>query len=347
MHTGTPNRSRASHWRPAHRALAVLLAAAACTSDSTTAPIAAGRTFTITTTHLPPLDAAREGRYVVWFFDASGLTRSGGDFTVGTSTLATPIADPVALAISIERPGVPAADGPSGPLILQGRLAAGHAALTVVGAVTQRDVPLRERAGQFTMFTPSDNDVNGYPSHESSGVWLFNVQASTTEQNDFYVRLAQLQTGWTYEGWMVRDYGTPLAIWLSYGKFVPDWAGAVNSPDDTGWGPFSGVTDYTNSRLEDFPGDDYISNPLHLPFPSALTLPLDFRERNASGQLRWTHVISIEPGSDRGEPIGSERPFFLRPYVDPFGDLNPGAPRTITFHPDAVPSAVVEVGEAR
>jgi hypothetical protein len=146
-----------------------------------------------------------------------------------------------------------------------------------------------------------------------------------------------LQRGWTYEGWMVRDLGQPTAIWLSYGKFVPDWTGALNQPDDTGWGPFSGVLDFRKARLEDFPGDDWISNPLHLPWPAELTLPLSLNEKDAQGRLRWTHVITIEPATDRGEPIGSERPFFLRPYVDPFGDQPAGAPRTITFHPETVP----------
>ena len=119
--------------------------------------------------------------------------------------------------------------------------------------------------------------------------------------------------------------------------------GRIASEPDAGRRPFSGVADFTNSRLEDFPGDDWISNPLHFPFPSELTLPLNLRERDASGALRWTHIISIEPMTDKGEAIGSERPFFLRPYVDLFGDLNPGTPRTTTMHREAIPSAVPEV----
>lgn len=141
---------------------------------------------------------------------------------------------------------------------------------------------------------------------------------------------------------MVRDFGSAQEIWLSYGKFLPDWAGAVNQPDDTGWGPFSGVADYKTAQLEDFPGDDWISNPLGLPFPSALTLPLNLREKDGTGRLRWSHVITIEPMTDKGEPLRSERPFFLRPYSDSFGDLNAGMPRTITFHREALPTAVVE-----
>jgi hypothetical protein len=64
---------------------------------------------------------------------------------------------------------------------------------------------------------------------------------------------------------------------------------------------------------------------------------------NAAGQLRWTHVITVEPASDRGEPIGSERPFVLRPYRDVFGDFGAGVPRRITYREDAVPRGLVEV----
>jgi hypothetical protein len=91
----------------------------------------------------------------------------------------------------------------------------------------------------------------------------------------------------------------------SYGKFLPDQTGTVNRRDDTGWGPFSGVTNYLTAGEEEFPGDDWISNPLGLPIPSGLALPLNLREKNASGTWRWTHVITIEPTSDRGEGVGS------------------------------------------
>jgi hypothetical protein len=52
-------------------------------------------------------------------------------------------------------------------------------------------------------------------------------------------------------------------------------------------------------------------------------------------------VITIEPATDRGEPLTTERPFFMRPYTDPFGDLPPGAPRTITFHAETLPRGTV------
>jgi hypothetical protein len=142
---------------------------------------------------------------------------------------------------------------------------------------------------------------------------------------------------------MVRDLDTPNAIWLSYGKFLPDWTGALNSPDDTGWGPFSGVLDFRTQQLEDFPGDDWISNPLGLPFPSALTLPLDLREKDAAGNLRWSHVITIEPATDRGEPLTTEKPFFIHPYVDSFGDKGPGIARVLTLRTSTLPTGTAEL----
>jgi hypothetical protein len=191
------------------------------------------------------------------------------------------------------------------------------------------------------MFSPSDNALDGYPSHEESGIWLFNMRPELTDQNDMWVRLTQLAPGWTYEGWMVRDIGTSNAVLLSYGKFTPDYTGTVNSRDDTGWGPYSGVVDFRTDGEEEFPGDDWISNPLGFPLPNGLTLPLNLRETDATGAFRWTHVITIEPAWNRDEPIGSERPFLVRPYQDPFGGGAPGTPRAITFHADAVPSAHV------
>lgn len=295
------------------------------------------------TLSLPALDSAREGRYAAWSVSASGARSLLAQFSAGGVVRVTnPGGGATAIEITVERPAA-RGDAPSAQVILRGALRDGHADLTYVGAVTQGDIPLQVHPGQFTMFTPSDNDSLGYPSHENAGVWLFNMAPGQTLQRDYYVRLAQLQPGWIYEGWMVRDIGSASAIWLSYGKFLPDWTGALNQPDDTGWGPFSGVTDFRKARLEDFPGDDWISNPLGLPWRAELPLPLDLREKDAAGVLRWSHVITIEPVTDRGEPITTERPFVLRPYVDGFGDAGPGVPRTITAFPERMPSGSADV----
>ena len=319
-----------------------LIAGILACGDSPTAPaIGAGQRLVITSTSLPALDAQREGSYEVWAIDGGERAHSMGVLVPGVATtLVSPVDGIVAIEITVEPPGVPDA-APSAHRVLRGPVRGASVELSVSGAVTQGDLQLHRQPGTFTMFSPSDNSWAGYPSHEESGIWLFNVRPRETPQNDAWVRLAQLDAGWTYEGWMVRDFGAPDAIWLSYGKFRPDQTGAVSGRDDTGWGPFSGVLDFQTAGEEEFPGDDWISNPLNFPFPAALTLPLDLREQTAGSASRWTHVITIEPARDRGEPIGAERPFFMRPYRDPFGDGASDEPRIITFHDETIPHARV------
>jgi hypothetical protein len=341
-----PHQARTTPLRPKRgfvlfTALTAALAACGGAGGDGTGPIATGvSSITLTTSNLQALDPARDGAYAVWTVEPSGAVHALGTMQAG-GTFTYPISMGAVrdIEISLEAPGV-SRSTPSAQLLLRGAFQDGHADLVYAGAVTLGDQPLRGRPGQFTMFTPSDNDTGGYPSHEESGVWLFNMAPAETPQKDYYVRMTQLQPGWVYEGWMVRDIDGPSPVWLSYGKFVPDWTGALNQPDDTGWGPFSGVLDYRTARLEDFPGDDWISNPLHLPWSSGLPLPLDLREKDTTGRLRWSHVITIEPATDRGEPITSERPYVLRPYVDSFGDLGPGVARSVTLRASTLPSAV-------
>ena len=318
-----------------------VLFAVACGGDATQPVdvLQSATSVALTLNGVRALDAA-EGSYEAWIVDASGHPRSLGRFAGGPSAtlaLSQAVPDGAELWVTVERPGDTDAI-PSAQRLLKGKFARGHADLSIEGAVTQSNLSLRARPGQFTMFSPSDNSMHGYPSFEESGIWLFNMQPASTDQRDMWVRLTQLDAGWTYEGWMVRDIAQPTAIWLSYGKFLPDYTGTVNSRDDSGWGPFSGVVDFRTDGEEEFPGDDWISNPLGLPFPAGLTLPLNLREKDASGAPRWTHVITIEPVWNKGETIGTERPFLIRPYQDAFGDGAPGTPRTITFRPEQVPS---------
>jgi len=329
-------------------ALAVRLAVAAPAlvacggGDPTGTGIPAGATLVLTVSNVPALVAG--GRFEAWVLDAQGIAHSLGAVATGSAgspSYTIPVANPASFIITYEPDGDADAT-PSPHRLLAGPFRGGRAELTVRGAVTVSDRALHGRPGQFTMFSPSDNHKNGYPSYEDAGIWLFNMAPRETSQNDMWVRLTQLQPGWTYEGWMVRDIDLPGAIWLSYGKFVPDATGAVNTRDDTGWGEFSGVIDFLNGE-EEFPGDDWISNPLGYPVPGDLTLPLNLREKTSSGGSRWTHVITIEPSSDKGEPVTTPRPFVVRPYRDPFGDGGPGVPRTITFHADAVPGGEVIV----
>jgi len=331
--------------RIAVRSLAVglSLVAAGCGSDPT-ASVSVGATLALSVTGLSALDATTDGHYEAWVVDRAGRSYSLGPVDVrsgGSLTFPNPVADPATFLITYE-PRRDTDPGPSSHRLLAGPIRGGRAQLSVQGAVTASDLPLRERPGQFTMFSPSDNFRNGYPSHEESGIWLFNMAPRETQQGDMWVRLTQLQQGWVYEGWMVRDIDTPNAVWLSYGKFLPDASGTVNTRDDTGWGEFSGVTDFLKGE-EEFPGDDWISNPLGYQVPGGLTLPLNLREKSATGAGRWTHLITIEPLSDRGEPVTTPRPFTIRPYRDPFGDGAPGTARTITFRADGVPRGEVTI----
>jgi hypothetical protein len=322
---------------------AAMLAAGACGGDGSApgGPGGGSASLLLTVNGLTTLDPVRQGRYEAWAIDAQGSAVSLGTLAPGVDGGATlrvpfPAAPPASLLVTVQGPR-DAVGTPSPQHLLRGEWRGARAILGVEDALTRGGQAIKQLPGQFTMFSPSDNHMNGYPSFEECGVWLFNIAPRQTPQNDQWVRLTPLAPGWTYEGWMVRDHGTPAAIWLSYGKFVPDQSGAVASRDDTGWGPYSGVTDFATAGEEEFPGDDWFSNPLGFPFPSVLTLPLDLREKNAQGQVRWSHVISIEPVTDKGEAYGSERPFAVQPYRDGFGDGGPGIPRTITFRPEGVP----------
>lgn len=341
----TPRR-RGAGWPGTARGAAPVAALAALAfvacGGEPTASRSTGTTFSLDVSGLLPLDASLDGHYQAWAVDGSGATTSLGAIDAGantTFTLPNPVAEVASFLITYEPRG-DADPGPSAQRLLAGRFVNGKATLSVDGALTLNNTPLREKPGQFTMFSPSNNAAAGYPSFEEAGVWLFNMAPRDTPQNDMWVRLTPLQPGWVYEGWMVRDVGLPNAVWLSYGKFLPDATGAINSRDDTGWGEFSGVTDYLKGE-EEFPGDDWIANPLGYRMPGGLALPLDLREKTSGGVGRWTHVITVEPSTDRGEPVATPRPFTVRPYRDPFGDAGPGAPRTITFRADGVPRGEV------
>lgn len=322
------------------RALAPLVFLAACAGGGSSTPAAPAPTATILTltfASLPALDPVRDGSYAAWVTDGAQHVYAAGTFVAAPSVslaLPQPIRDGAAIMITVHRPTDDATQ-PSSQILLSGAIRGGHADLGIAGAVTQAGLPLVASPGQFTIFTPSNNGAEGYPSEEEAGIWLFNMAPLQTPQRDMWVRLTQLRSGWVYEEWVVRDINAPAAVWLSLGKFVPDATGAVNGRDDDGWGPFSGVLDYATETSEDFPGSDFISNPLHLPVPGNLTLPLNLLE-TVAGVGRWTHVITIEPAWKRGEPMGAQRPFILRPYSDPVGASGPGVPRTITLHADGV-----------
>jgi hypothetical protein len=150
-----------------------------------------------------------------------------------------------------------------------------------------------------------------------------------------------------YEGWAVRDLGGDDEVWLSYGKFRPDWQGLLTSRDDTGSGPFSGDADYLNAGVEDVPGEEWnttrVAAQLGLTLPGGLTPPLELDAVDpATGEAVWTHVITIEPSFDEGEPLLTGTPFMVRPYGNPIGAGRAGDPRRIELREEA-PSGRVRI----
>lgn len=301
-----------------------------------------GAPLEIVLTGLLPIDASAEGVYEAWVI-GDGEIVSAGRFSVSgdpsTQMLRSSIPDPTHLMITLEPPGDDD-DGPSLHRLLGGRFEDGRAALDVIGYLTVAGVPLESSPGTHVLASSSDNESGSVPSE--TGLWLFNLGGDTLD-GSYYLDFSPLTEGWSYEGWIVLDYGAADAVWLSYGKFRPDAFRQANARDDTGLGPFSGRRDYERALALQVrvPGDDWLANPLGLSVPGGLELPLDLNGDAASGTpSRWTHVITVEPwGPNRDpEPFDVIRPFFLTPYRNLIGEAPPEEPRSIEFHPGGLPS---------
>lgn len=311
----------------------------ACGEAGTGPPVRADTGLELSFTGLRPLDPATEGTYEAWVVDSEGALHSAGRFSPanGRAVVTSPIANPVELVVTVEPPG----DDdrlPSIHTLLGGPFENGAAELDVVWYLTPA-VPLEEEPGTHVLFTPSDNQELGYPSFEDAGIWLFNIKEEITKQNSFFVHFTPLNEGWIYEGWIVKDHGSPEACWISYGKFEVNSFKEAGARDDTGLGPYSGQLEFRTAMEEEiyFPGDDWLANPHGFPVPCGLELPLDLNGQPHLGiPSPWTHVITVEPTFDRGEVTWDARPFVVQPYRNPFGEGPPEEPRIIEFVPEAV-----------
>lgn len=291
-------------------------------------------------------------RYAAWVVEGDGTIRPAGVFdpgSNGSATVESPVSSPEHLMVTVELAGDSPPERPAQEKLVGGRFDGDSAVLTIDRYLTA-GVPLVENAGTHTLFTPSNNGTYGepYPSEETAGVWVFNVEGDTAN-SDFYVRMSNLSRGWTYEGWIVRDHGSEDECWLSYGKFRPDSRGKLSGLDDLGFGAYSGRIQYMQDPGDvlDYPGGDWVSNPHGYPAPCGLELPLDLNGQPEEGvPSPWTHVITIEPAQheedetasspDEVDPMVRE-PFFVRPYRNPIGEAPHAEPRDIEFYPGSLP----------
>lgn len=340
---------------PARRALAFVAAFAvvACGDDGM-GPTPEGPTIELAVQRLAPLDPAVEGVYEVWVVDRDGLILSAGRIEAPTPgevlTVTSPVEAPAYLMVTVEPPGDE--DGaPSLMKLLGGRFdASGATELGVTGYLTPVGMPLEEAPGVHVLGVHSGGDGGAGGAPADAGLWLADTRVDSTDAS-FFQTFTPLTQGWTYEGWVVRDYGTPGEVWMSYGQFLPNNLRKARFRDDTGLGPFSGFADYERALPTDvhYPGDDWVSNPLELPVPGGVSLPLDLNGDAAGGvPSRWTHVITIEPRYEpdgiRSEAPWEAEPFFLRPYGNPIGEAPAHAPRTIGFFPGGLPEGRATIG---
>ena len=312
-----------------------------------------GAEMELVVTGVSAVDPATVGTFEVWLHTAEGDRISVGRLTdlptergAGTSfPFRLSIQRPVGISVTLEPPG-DEDPRPAPYVLLAGDFQDDRALLSIDGQVTAGP-PLEPEPGAHSLFTSSNNIALGYPSFENAGLWMFTVRRSLAIHGTREVWVSPLQPSWVYEGWIVRDYGAPNEIWISFGKFRPDNFGMLSSRDDTGSGPFSGDEDYLNGGIEDVPGDEWttadVADQLGVRLPGDLDLPLELDAVDPeTGEVVWTHVMTIEPAFDEGEPLYSGRPF-LRPYRNPIGEGGPGDGRVIRFYEDEVPRAEARV----
>jgi hypothetical protein len=339
---------------------AVAASAVGCGDDG----IRAGSNINLELRGMRALDPITEGTLEAWVTDASGVTVSAGRFDIpeaGHVLLPNPVGDPREVFVTIEPPDDEDAS-PSDVMLLGGPFDRGVAELRIDGYVTAGP-PLSEEIGSHVLFTPANNVWEGYPSDEDGGIWIFNIYSTIDPMrrdgldltDEFYLRVTPLTDSWTYEGWVVLDYGTPDECWISYGKMVPGVASRLNRQDNTGFGPFSGYIDYVGNQLaieNNFPGDDWVENPLNLPVPCGLEIPFDLNGDSSAGiPSRWTHVISIEQMSDlalESPEVGpaaplTAKPFLIQPYRNPIGEGPQEEARIINYDGSRVPAGTARL----
>lgn len=325
--------------------VASLLILTGCGGDDTapTGPVQKV-TVRLTLEGVPAWDTVIHGPFQAWFVDEAGVLYAGDRFALpdaGAVEVTSPIPDPAEVMLSLEPPGDPEI-APTQLKFLGGRFVDGAAEMSVRGYLTP-NLPLEEAPGVHVLGTFAAYGTPDLPQNQDAGLWFMNPTEDTLS-GDYYQDLTPLTQGWVYEGWIVRDMGSPHEVWMSYGKFRPDGFRQVRFRDDTGLGPFSGKEDWERALPFEarVPGDDWIANPLGYPLPAGIQLPLDL---NGSPGVpsRWTHVITIEPYEDRDEDPWDAAPMFIRPYRNAIGEGPPDSLRTVLFTPEELPRGTATV----
>jgi len=283
---------------------------------------------------LRPLQAG-EGALEVWITGASDTVSVGRVSFPGAGReparvahgFTLPFSHPTGVVVTLEPPN-DVDPAPSPFVLMEGAFDKGAAELDIIGTVTDGRV-LETDPGAHSLFTTSNNVELRYPSLEDAGLWLFSLRPDLNKHGTREVKLTPLMPTWTYEGWAVFHYGRSDEVWVSYGKFRPDPLSLLTARDDTGSGPYSGDQDYLNAGVEDVPGEEWTTDrvavQLGISLPAGVTVPFDLdAEDPVTWEAEWSHVITIEPAFDEGEPMFQGSPFILRPYRNPIGVGGPG-----------------------
>jgi len=310
--------------------------------------------------------APTDGTLEVWIVSASDTVSVGRVSFAGaqqgpgsvTHSFSLPFADPLGAMVTLEPPN-DANPRPSSFVMLRGDFSNGTAELGIAGAITGGQL-LETDPGAHSLFTTSNNVNNEgrleYPSLEDAGLWLFTLTPTRNKHGTREVKVTPVRATWVYEGWAVFHHGKPDEVWVSYGKFRPDGRGLLSSRDDTGSGPYSGDEDYLNAGVEDVPGEEWtteaIAVQIGVSLPAGVSIPFDLdSEDPVTFEAEWTHVITIEPAFDEGEPMFQGHPFVIQPYRNPIGvggegcreiqpHACPGDPRTILYEEEP-PTATI------
>ena len=214
--------------------------------------------------------------------DLSDIAISGGEFETDTD-----LSDATAIILTIE-PNGDTDTTPAATKYLAGNVSTLSASLTVGNASALGD-DFSTASGDYILATPTDTDG----TNENSGIWFLSLATGSPAVG---LTLADLPSGWVYEGWAVIE-GTPVTT----GTFT-------DRSDVDLSAPFSGT-----EAGPPFPGEDFLNNA-----PSGLTFPTDLAGATA--------VISIEPSPD-----DAATPFTLKPLV---GDIPSNATDHVTYAMD-------------